>query len=526
MGLTSIAIGFLARSGFKFDLPITQGVHYLSRKEEQEARTTITKHDEKQNEIEDMVLKPEDDALVNHIRSAVQQWQSQPVEHQEDYLNIPGEVEGVPSVLSKYQMRLTHQVVRKEYPKLKTAGMKHFIQVTNPNEEQQESEKLHKAQQRERRIADAVGFRWLMEAIFGGNITEMPDSYVGHGLPDDLNGLTPDEFLDQLQDKLRKKRRILVGHNCFTDLVNLYKCFIGDLPPDVEEFSSVICELLPGVVDTKNLASLGSARWGDTSLEGVERSITSELLPQIDIPAEYDRYQYASSYHEAGYDSLLTARVAIKLSAKLEREGKYLEKQKETEQASNSTRTNFGADENFDVSLEEPAESQTGQQTVSLLEPVKMLAAPLTAVKAWLGKPTTVFEGRPKKEASVEAALASSDTSSASVVAVKVKDQPLSQSKKEVTKIKNSLPKTNIYESLDMDQSGPEQESEDESLVKEADSAAKAKSIEEMVKAGGSMPRWDSATGFWRFFGNKLQVNGSQEGTCHLIMRSDLEKAD
>jgi len=40
--------------------------------------------------------------------------------------------------------------------------------------------------------------------------------------------------------------------------------------------------------------------------------------------------------------------------------------------------------------------------------------------------------------------------------------------------------------------------------------------VEKMIENGELMPRWDGSKGFWRFFGNKLQVNGTVENVCHL----------
>ena len=510
------AIGFLTSHGFKFDLPITQGVQYLSRKEESEARANMIEGDESRSKIKDMVLKEEHDALINHIRSSVKQWQSQSKDQQEAYLNIPGEDEGVPTILNNYQMRLTHQIVRNEYPNLKTVGMKHFVQVTNPTEDQQESEKLVKAQEREKKIADAIGFRWLIEAIFAGNITGMPDSYIGYGLPYDLNGLTPKEYMHQLQEKLRTRRRILVGHNCFTDLVNLYKCFVGDLPSSVEAFADGIHSLLPGVMDTKYIATAGSKKWRGTSLEEVNNSLVNESLPQIDIPAEYDRYQYGSSYHEAGYDSLLTAKIAIRLSAKLEREGRYLELEKLNEEKNIIAKSEFGADEEVYASAPESLHPQASQQPGKPTPVVRGLLSPVTAIKA-------VFSQGDKaspSEAKVDPNAASTEKKQETVIAVKERDHAARwKDKNEVAKIRNALAKTNIYESLEMDQSGPDSGDDLMSFSSDSSQAGspkKEKNLKAMVKRGEIMPRWDGSNDFWKLFGNKLQVNGCQEGVCRL----------
>ena len=151
------AISFLTRNGFKFELPIASGVQYLSRSEERTARQNMANEEEVRSKLADMDLKPEDNILIQHIRSSVRKWQLLPKEKQQEYINIPMDEQGVSQQLSRYQVRLTHQIVRNEYPNLKTIGMGHFVQVTNPTEEQQASQKLALAESREKDLAKAIG---------------------------------------------------------------------------------------------------------------------------------------------------------------------------------------------------------------------------------------------------------------------------------------------------------------------------------------------------------------------------------
>ena len=470
--------------------------------------------------MENMAPKPDDEALINHIHASIKKWQSEPKDQQEAYVNIPGEVEGLPAVLNNYQMRLTHQIVRNEYPGLHTVGMKHFIQITNPTDEQQASQKLVKTQEREKKIADAVGFRWLMEAIFGGNITGMPDHYVGNGMPYDLKGQTPEEFMSQLQEKLRRKRRVIVGHNCFTDLVNLYKCFIGELPSSVTDFASEIHSLLPGVVDTKHLATAGTKGWRATSLEEVSTSLVSETLPRIDVPAEFDRYQYASSYHEAGYDSLLTAKIAIMLSAKMEREGQYLELEKLNTERNAPAQGVFGTDEDVYESAAESSQTTNGQKpaiTTSLGETI--LSTVETTKKLFTKEETTPKDITTSSEPAISDPILEKQQP---LLAVKERDRTAKRKDvKEVAKIKGAFGMANIYDSLELDKSGPELDSEGDSMSLDSKSSpspspAKKKDVTAMVKKGEIMPRWEGGNDFWKIFGNKLQVNGCQEGVCRV----------
>jgi poly(A)-specific ribonuclease len=324
----------LAKNDFKFDLPITQGVQYLSRAEEQVARQNMSQEQARLSNLADMDVKTEDAALVTHIKSSIKDWLAEPANKREESLNIPNlpssgaKSSGVPATLNRRQIRLTHQIARNEFQGLQTTGMGHFVRVTAPTAEQQVAAELSRAYEREQTIANAIGFRWLIEGLAGGNIGGLSQDLIMAGTPGvDMGGQTPKKFIESLQQRLRTRTRVVVGHNCFTDLVNFYKCFIGKLPDTVEAFTDDIHALFPAVVDTKHMASFGSKRWGDTSLQGVEYELRSETEPKVHVPAEFDRYEHQDRLHEAGYDSMLTALIAIRLSAKMEKEGKYLEDQ-------------------------------------------------------------------------------------------------------------------------------------------------------------------------------------------------------
>jgi len=494
--------------------------------------------DESRSKLPDMDTKPEDNVLINHIRTAVKKWQSHPKEQQEEYINIPVEDSPeVPGQLNRYQVRLTHQIVRSEYPGLKTTGMGHFVQISNPTPEQQASTRLYQERNRERDITKAVGFRWLLEAIVGGDITRMPDDYVLNGLPSLPAGETVGMFLDRLQGRLRSRRRILVGHNCFTDLVNLYKCFIGDLPLKVEDFEDSVHELFPAIVDTKHIASYGNKRWSNTSLDEVELDLRTEVKPRIDVPPEFDRYDQSASYHEAGYDSLLTARIAIKLSAKMERDGIHFEHKQSP--ASKLLSGEFGAEEEYTSAAE--SLSQAGSQTSSLGENIiNALAKPVTAVKMFFGQEDRDTESTqktaqsahpqaPERQSRDQASPAHSRSQSgftatsltpASLLVVKEHPKPLRLSKaSEVEKIKSDRASANIYGVLDGKDT---MEGGDNLLNFSSESAAGSpagaqdKKIGAMVEKGEMMPRWDGGNSFWHIFGNKLQVNGSKEGICRI----------
>ena len=135
--------------------------------------------EELKSKLANMEIKEDDQPLIQHIRDQIEIWLALPKDQQENYINIPEEAAGpqIPPTLNRYQMRLTHQVVKNEYPTLKTTSMKGFIQITNPSAEQVTRDRARKDEQHEKDISYAIGFRYLMEGIVGGDLSNMPKDY-------------------------------------------------------------------------------------------------------------------------------------------------------------------------------------------------------------------------------------------------------------------------------------------------------------------------------------------------------------
>lgn len=68
------AVSFLQRNGFDFATQMVEGTPYLSRQEEARARSNILAEAQR----EDMMLKPEDEPLITHVRRAIEGWQARP----------------------------------------------------------------------------------------------------------------------------------------------------------------------------------------------------------------------------------------------------------------------------------------------------------------------------------------------------------------------------------------------------------------------------------------------------------------
>lgn len=494
--LTSEAISFLMRNGFNVDRPLTQGVHYLSRQEEEQVRKKLMEDEQARSKIPDMILKDDDSVLVEHIKERVNDWQSLPKEKQEDYLNIPAEdaAHPIPSTLNRYQVRLTHQTVRNEYPKLKTQGMGHFVQITNPTTEQQANEKELREQMREREVAHAIGFRWLLEAIMGGDLSKLPHFYVKAAFPEGKAPADIQGFLNDLQKQLRSRPRAFVGHNCLTDVINLYRCFIGDLPERVDEFSASLHELFPVIIDTKYIAGIGNKRWADTSLQSVESDLSSVDSPQIDLPQDFDRYLHAANYHEAGFDSFVTGKIALKLIGKLKREGKDIKTLTETSEITKSA-----------IPLESVAKTGSGQRNLTT-SMVEVLKAPVNAAKSML----TGLDNGKQKITGLATDAQTSDKAAVVTSSKRLVQQPQEPSG-ERKKVKSASQKSNIYDMLEDDP--PDMSEEEDVDQKEAEHRRR---IAEMVKKGELLPRWEEDAEFWNLISNRLQANACEEGILEI----------
>ncbi|CAK3998656.1 CAF1 family ribonuclease like [Lecanosticta acicola] len=344
---SSGAAEFLLRVGFDMNRPFAHGVPYLSRSETRVAREKYTLRQDR-SAISDIALKPtefESLAFLERVRSEINAWVDSKHLDTPEYLNIAPVgfgtmLDGEPSTeeLSRYEKRLVHQLVRAEYPELVTMSRKGFIQIIKFDKEREDRVAEGKKREHEERIGRQKGFRWIIEAMLGNNIANMDlkecakDSVTGQPIFYDR-----DDFKAQFsraQALLRRNPVVLVGHNCFLDLVYVYRTFIGTLPDTVEEFQNTLHRCWPIIVDTKYMSTHNC---GDispaSSLEQIATQLSAERTPIVDTDPQHTKYNNVEAYHEAGYDSFLTAQVAVRLSAKLERQGAYIDVDKQTPQS-------------------------------------------------------------------------------------------------------------------------------------------------------------------------------------------------
>jgi poly(A)-specific ribonuclease len=226
-----------------------------------------------------------------------------------------------------------------EYPSLVTISKHDFIQIIDYDEERERSIREQRVTRVQERAWKQRGFRWVAEALAGGDLTNL-DSGCFINIMASSAAVGPNyplkEFSDKLKQRLKENRPVLVGHNLFSDLIYFCRCFFGPLPRKVEEFQSMAHELFPVLMDTKYMAThnCGSIN-PKSSLAELNDNLAKKAIPKISthdflyrplnrglrkitgIHPQHSKYTTQKIEHEAGYDSLLTAQVFIRLSAEL-----------------------------------------------------------------------------------------------------------------------------------------------------------------------------------------------------------------
>ncbi|KAI6914326.1 CAF1-domain-containing protein [Hortaea werneckii] len=333
------ACEFLLKAGFDMARPYTHGVPYLSRDESREARQKHAKRQDK-SAMADIQIKPtevESLAFLERVRTQINDWLAKRAKNSAgDAVEIMAagaenvaEDQPVPE-LSRFERRLVHQLVRAEYPDFVTVSRHTYIQIVPFDKAREERIAAQRRRELEERINRQKGFRWIVEALLGSDLSKLDlrevakSPVTGEAVFADM-----DEYRAQFNRAcglLRGNPRVLVGHNCFLDLVYVYRTFIGELPPTVVEFQQKLHALWPTIVDTKYMSTHNC---GDinpvSSLEQIATQLSDQAEPKLELDEHHRAYEKEERFHEAGYDSFLTAQIAVRLSSKLEKAGAYID---------------------------------------------------------------------------------------------------------------------------------------------------------------------------------------------------------
>ncbi|KAI4722023.1 CAF1-domain-containing protein [Aureobasidium sp. EXF-10727] len=548
------AAEFLLGVGFKFDLPFTSGVPYLSRDEAQLAEQRAAARNDKSS-FTDIEIKPEDvQALefLRRVRSEVDNWlkTGQPSSHSVVIGPLDTNDDANPE-LNRFERRLVHQIVRAEYPDLVSIPNKGLVRVSRLDPEREEYIQAQRKREVHDRIVRQTGFRWIVEALCG-NPPEAIDVRSFATTPGGVPGFVDLDMLksrfNRAKHMIRNKKTALFGHNLFLDLIYFYRTFIGALPDTVDEFASLIHELFPIIVDTKYMATHNC---GDinpqSSLEQIAEKLAEQQKPSVTTHEQYNKYTDTTAFHEAGYDSMLTAEVGVRLSAKLELAGNYDNEPQNTIPPTPPDVDGGGVqlDSNTPSVINSAIDSVKGL----LQAPFKVLGGQ-TNTPAQPSKQSTTKDSLAEKTATLDITEDESGTTSTNSKKKKKKKNKKSKASAPTPptqqggrfahatafdQLRTSLdgseeeePKTS-EEVLEFDALPSEDAHASDPVVADTDgvsdprAAASWDTIPALTEEdlawdareiGTVMPSFES--GFWKVYGNKLRVFGTQEGVAML----------
>ncbi|GFE54983.1 CAF1 family ribonuclease [Babesia ovis] len=219
--VSTTTLQFLKDNNFDFHSWIHHGVQHLTPSEEKEKKHSI---EQRKKELEQMLehsgsqreqqavefdlssLSPEDRQMAEGIIQRIKEWIS-------GDSNDPLEIE----MESAFQRLLMHTIIGQQFPQVYShsarRGEERVICVYKSQKELYHQQKLALESELQR-IDDEVGVRQLFDEI------------VRHG-------------------------KILVGHNCFYDILHVYQTYYGDLPESVDEFRKVWTDKFRNTLDTK-----------------------------------------------------------------------------------------------------------------------------------------------------------------------------------------------------------------------------------------------------------------------------------
>ncbi|KAJ6164821.1 hypothetical protein N7470_003493 [Penicillium chermesinum] len=332
--LMSCSMEFLMGHNFNMQEVCQAGVRYLSREEEADAIQVAANKFDPEKAAEAVTGKDLDQKhqlFLIQVRHAINTWLANKTkpscqQNLQEFLNIPGRGRdrrpAFPSSLSNLQRYLVRQLVAAEYPDLKARNKQDFVQIEFKDEATNPDETLMDGREAalRNRIREHVGCRWLVEALAGADLSGLKAGDFASLLTRVTEPrFTLDEIASRVKSRVKENRAILVGHNCFMDLVFLYRCFVGPLPDTLEKFQALIHDVFPFVMDTKYLATHdGNLDNTNSSLEGISSTLAKIPAPPVYIAATHSKYLFHKCAHEAGYDSMLAAVAFIKLATQLQ----------------------------------------------------------------------------------------------------------------------------------------------------------------------------------------------------------------
>ncbi|XP_016743698.1 poly(A)-specific ribonuclease PARN isoform X2 [Gossypium hirsutum] len=280
------SMDFLAKYQFDFNACIHEGISYLSRGQEDEARKRLispkgdqlTHPSHNLRETTDLPLVRVADVLfTERMKKRLGEWRDDLLQNR---VGGPQE-EKVPDDLNQ-QFRTVFFKMR---PALSLDGFtSHQLSLIR-----MEEVKTDHQRRAEMKINAAVGFRHVI-------------------------------------DLLSSENKLIVGHNCILDIAHVHSKFLAPLPSTAEEFVSCVNKYFPSIIDTKILLNADytlqrKMKRSSTSLSSafsllcpeIAHGFTRNVLsyePCVKVEVHVDEMRSSNwnsgAKHEAGYDAFMT----------------------------------------------------------------------------------------------------------------------------------------------------------------------------------------------------------------------------
>ncbi|KAK0722799.1 ribonuclease H-like domain-containing protein [Lasiosphaeria miniovina] len=320
---------FLQSHGFSFERAFAGGIPYLSRTEARDASGVYLKNNPRDVQA-NMVFDVEGADMETRrfyaaTRTKISAWLTQESDSLQ-FVNISNPYGGR---MTSLQIKLIYQLVETEFRMCRafTRNNNELMQVIELEVESDQRYWKQRLDRRQEALARQTAFRYIVEALTGGEFANEIDAVLSLGWPVGANGGLPGvrERLRALEARLKRRPPVLVGHNQLYDLCFLYQAFVGPLPANAADFKTEIHRLFPRIVDTKHLASSwppGAAKQpvagmvADKNLGELYGEVARQALPSFwsDHGFGYVAGPGSARAHEAGFDSFMTAVVFTKLS--------------------------------------------------------------------------------------------------------------------------------------------------------------------------------------------------------------------
>ncbi|XP_012461853.2 poly(A)-specific ribonuclease PARN isoform X2 [Gossypium raimondii] len=280
------SMDFLAKYQFDFNACIHEGISYLSRGQEDEARKRLispkgdqlTHLSHNLRETMDLPLVRVADVLfTERMKKRLGEWRDDLLQNR---VGGPQE-EKVPDDLNQ-QFRTVFFKMR---PALSLDGFtSHQLSLIRMEEVKNDHQRSA-----EMKINAAVGFRYVI-------------------------------------DLLSSENKLIVGHNCILDIAHVHSKFLAPLPSTAEEFVSCVNKYFPSIIDTKILLNADytlqrKMKRSSTSLSSafsllcpeIAHGFTRNVLsyePCVKVEVHVDEMRSSNwnsgAKHEAGYDAFMT----------------------------------------------------------------------------------------------------------------------------------------------------------------------------------------------------------------------------